>query len=100
MNRRRQVAVISLIVLFDLLGFGLIIPQLGVYAKLYQASAATQGLLIASYSMMQFLFAPLLGRWSDRIGRRPVLIISLLTSLLGHLLFAMSRDLRLLFLSR
>ena len=100
MNKPRSAGLIYLVVFLDLLGFGIVIPQLGVYSKLYHASGLQQGLLIASYSMMQFLFAPLLGRWSDRIGRRPVLIISLATSLAGHILFAMSHSLTLLFASR
>lgn len=100
MNRPRSAGLIYAVVFLDLLGFGLVIPQLGVYSKLFDASGAVQGILIASYSVVQFLFAPLLGRWSDRIGRRPVLILSLATSLLGYVLFAMAHNLTLLFASR
>ncbi|MCC7495674.1 MAG: MFS transporter [Fimbriimonadaceae bacterium] len=88
------------IVFLDLLGFGLVIPQLGVYAKLYGASGLAQGLLIASYSLMQFLCGPLFGRWSDRVGRRPVLLLSLCGSLAGYLLFAFSHSFAMLFVSR
>jgi len=99
-NRPRSAGLIYAVVFLDLLGFGLVIPQLGVYSKLFEASGATQGLLIASFSIVQFLFAPLLGRWSDRIGRRPVLILSLATSLLGYVMFALAHNLTLLFASR
>lgn len=88
------------IVLFDLLAFGIIIPQLGVYAKLYQASGALQGLLIASYSILQFVTAPLLGRWSDRVGRKPVLAVCLASSFVAHCLFASAHSLTTLFLAR
>lgn len=100
MNRPRSAHLIYLVVFIDLVGFGLVIPQLGVYAKLFNASGAVQGLLVASYSVVQFLFTPLLGRWSDRFGRRPVLIASLFTTLLGYILFAVAHNLTLLFASR
>ncbi len=100
MNQRRSIGIIAAIVFLDLLGFGLVIPQLGVYAKYYDASGFAQGMLVASYSVMQFLFAPLLGRWSDRLGRKPVLIVSLATSLAGHVLFALAGSLPVLFASR
>jgi multidrug resistance protein len=100
MSQRRGAGLIFAIIFFDLLAFGIVIPQLGIYARVFGASALTQGLLVSSYSAAQFLFAPVLGRWSDRIGRRPVLLVSLLTSLLGHLAFAFAHSLPLLFASR
>ncbi|MBI2302178.1 MAG: MFS transporter [Armatimonadetes bacterium] len=98
--QRSRLGIIFLIVIFDMLAFGLVVPQLGVYAKLYQASGKVQGLLVASYSIMQFVFAPLLGRWSDRVGRKPVLLYSLFTSFVAHVLFAFSRSLAVLFAAR
>ena len=100
MQTQRRSAVIYAIIFLDLLAFGIVVPQLGIYAKHFGASALTQGLLVGCYSAMQFLFAPLLGRWSDRIGRRPVLLISLLTSFAGHVLFALAHSLPLLFAAR
>jgi multidrug resistance protein len=68
--------VIFLTVMLDLVGFGMIIPLLPLYARHFGAGGVLVGILFASYSLMQFLFAPLWGRVSDRIGRKPVLLIS------------------------
>ena len=76
------------------------IPLLPLYAEKYRPSALEFGLLMSSFSAMQFLFAPLLGRLSDRFGRRPVLLFSLAGTVLGYLLFAFARSLPLLFASR
>ncbi len=91
---------IFLTVFIDLVGFGLIIPGLPTYAQSLKASDFTVGLLISSYSFMQFFFTPFWGRLSDRVGRRPILIISLCFSALGYLLWGMSHDLVMLFASR
>jgi len=82
---------IFIVVFVDILGFSIILPLLPYYAGVFQASDQTIGLLIASYSMCQFLAAPLLGNLSDSYGRRPVLLYSQFGSLLGFLLlgFAM-----------
>jgi DHA1 family tetracycline resistance protein-like MFS transporter len=77
-----------------------VIPLLPLYAEKYHPSPVAFGLLMSSYSAMQFLFAPLLGRLSDRFGRRPVLLFSLAGTVLGYLLFAFARSLPLLFASR
>jgi multidrug resistance protein len=87
-------------VFIDLMGFGLVIPILPTYAQQLQASDFMVGLLIASYSIMQFLFTPFWGRLSDRIGRRPVLLISLAASLVGYLIWGFSTSLIWLFASR
>jgi MFS transporter, DHA1 family, tetracycline resistance protein len=75
--RRGSLLVIFLTVFIDLLGFGMVLPLLPVYADMFteDPSGWRLGVLMASFSVMQFLFAPLWGRLSDRIGRRPVLII-------------------------
>src|SRR4051794_34079692 len=77
---------IFLIVLADLLGFGVIIPLLPFYARQYSASAFQVGLLFAIYSACQLVAAPMLGLMSDRFGRRPVLLLSQLGSVFGYLL--------------
>ncbi|HEY9789198.1 MAG TPA: MFS transporter [Candidatus Obscuribacterales bacterium] len=89
-----------LTVFIDLIGFGIIIPLLPLYAKQFGASGLTVGLLLMSYSLMQFFFAPLWGRLSDRIGRRPVLLISLAASAAGYVIWGCANSLSMLFLSR
>lgn len=91
---------IFMTVFIDLMGFGLVIPILPTYAQQLHASDFTVGLLIACYSVMQFLFTPFWGRLSDRIGRRPVLLISLVASLAGYLIWGYSTTLVWLFASR
>src|SRR5574337_268843 len=98
--KRSALTVIFLTVFVDLLGFGIVLPLLPYYARQFQASGVTAGALIAVYSAMQFVFAPLWGRWSDRIGRRPVILISLAGSTLSYLLFALANGLSMLFISR
>ena len=76
------------------------IPLLPLYAEKYHPSPVAFGLLMSSYSAMQFLCAPILGRLSDRFGRRPVLLFSLAGTVVGYLLFAFARSLPVLFASR
>ena len=92
--------IIFLTVFIDLLGFGIIIPLLPFYAESYGANALTVGLLSTSYSLMQFIFAPVWGRWSDRIGRRPIILIGLLGSCLSYLTLAVAASLALIFAAR
>ncbi len=92
MHNRRLLAVF-IIVFVDLLGFGLILPLLPFYADSYGASPAVVGLLAASYAAAQLVGAPVLGRLSDRHGRRPVLLISILGTLLGFLLLGLAEPL-------
>jgi MFS family permease len=70
----RGLLIIFLTVFIDLLGFGIVIPLLPIYSRRHGVGAETVGFLMASFSAMQFVFAPLWGRISDRVGRRPVLI--------------------------
>ena len=93
-------AVLFLTVFIHLLGFGIIIPLLPYYAETYGARAIVIGLLTTSFSFCQFLFAPVWGRLSDRIGRRPVLIGSLLVTAVSYLIYAAAHSLAVLFLSR
>jgi multidrug resistance protein len=97
---RATLAIVFATVFIDLLGFGIVIPLLPVYSQAFGASELELGLLFSSFSAMQFLFAPLWGRLSDRIGRRPVLIGGLLGTAGSYLLFAQAESMRLLFLSR
>jgi len=93
-------AILFLTVFIHLLGFGIIIPLLPYYAETYGAKALVVGLLTTSFSFCQFLFAPLWGRLSDRIGRRPVLIGSLVVTAISYLVYAAAHSLALLFASR
>jgi DHA1 family tetracycline resistance protein-like MFS transporter len=87
---RRALVPVFVTVLLDLIGFGMIIPLLPFYAQEYHASPAQVGWLFASFSLTQLLFAPLLGRLSDRVGRRPVLLATIGGSIGAYLLFAYS----------
>ncbi|MEO5335504.1 MAG: MFS transporter [Magnetospirillum sp. WYHS-4] len=76
--------VLFLIVFIDLVGFGIIIPLLPFYAEHHQASPDVVGLVMATYSLTQFLAAPFWGRLSDRLGRRPVLVVTLAGTALAY----------------
>lgn len=102
---KSSLGIIFLTVFIDLLGFGMVLPLLPAYAAQFAVdeSGWTIGLLMSSFSAMQFLFAPVWGRISDRVGRRPVLLIGLAGSVVFYALFgvaAMQRSLWLLFASR
>ncbi len=98
--RRASLLVLFLTVFIDLIGFGMVIPFLSFYAREYGASGVAVGAVVGVYSIMQFFFAPVWGRLSDRVGRRPVLLVSLTASTAGYLLFAFTHSLSVLFLSR
>jgi DHA1 family tetracycline resistance protein-like MFS transporter len=99
-NSRKPLAIIFAVVFLDLLGFGIVIPQLGIYAHRFGGSGFLVGCLASMYSAMQFLFAPFFGRLSDRVGRRPVLLISILGSVAGYLIFGFAGSLFWLFVGR
>jgi multidrug resistance protein len=93
-------AILFFTVFIHLLGFGIIIPLLPYFAERFGASGVTVGLLTTSFSLAQFLFAPVWGRLSDRIGRRPVLLGSLILTGVSYLVFAVAGSLPVLFASR
>ena len=84
--KNSRLLTIFLIVFVDLLGFSLILPQLAYYAESFGATQVITGLLVASYAAAQLIGAPLLGRLSDRLGRRPMLLLSVAGTILGFLL--------------
>lgn len=90
MQRRSSLGVIFLTVLLDLLGFGIVIPILPLYAEKLHATDFQTGILLAIYSVMQLVFSPIWGRLSDRAGRRPVLLISILGSCGSQLGYALA----------
>jgi len=89
-----------MVVFIDLLGFSLILPLLPYFANTFNANGTVTGLLVASYAAMQLIGAPSLGRLSDRYGRRPILLISILGTFIGFLLLGFARSLWMLFASR
>jgi len=91
---------LMLTVLIDMTGFGMIIPLIPFYAQRFSSGAAGIGILIASYSVMQLLFSPVLGRVSDARGRRPVLLFSILTSVGSFALFTFASNYFVLLVSR
>ncbi len=93
MTRRRVVGTLFLIIFLDLLGFGILIPVIPLYAKFFGANEFVGSLLIATYSLFQFAGAPILGRLSDERGRRPVLLLSLTGSVLAWTLFGLAGEL-------
>jgi MFS family permease len=93
-------AILFFTVLLDLIGFGIILPVLPLYAKSLGASELEIGLIAASFSLMTLLWSPVFGRWSDRVGRRPVLLLCILINAAGYVLFAHATSLWLLVLSR
>ncbi len=104
--RKPSVFIIFLTVFIDLIGFGIVIPLLPIYARNFQASGWEIGALMSAFSLMQFIFAPQLGRLSDRVGRRPVLLTSTAGAAVSYLIFAYGSGLQghsallLLFISR
>ncbi|MGD9720324.1 MAG: MFS transporter [Pirellulales bacterium] len=110
---KASLAVIFLTVFIDLLGFGMVLPLLPIYAKDFAEQLGIEpghsqiglliGLLMSSFSIMQFMFAPLWGRLSDRVGRRPVLMVGLAGSVTFYTMFGIAtvlKSLPLLFAAR
>lgn len=96
----RKILPIFVIVLIDLMGLTIIIPLLPLYATSYGATPFMIGALGAAYPIMQFVGAPLLGRLSDRYGRKPVLVVSQIGTLVGFLVLGVANTLWVLFLAR
>lgn len=92
--------ILFITVFLDLVGFGIIVPFLAYYVESFGAQAAVVGLLMGSYSLAQFIFAPIWGRVSDRVGRRPILLLGLLGSVVGFTTFGLAGTLAVLFLGR
>ena len=89
-KKRSPLFIIFTTVLVDLIGFGMVIPLIGLYGRHYGASGFKLAILGGIYSCMQFFFAPFWGRISDRIGRRPILLLSLAGSTLSYVIFGLA----------
>ena len=96
----RPLLIIFLTIFVNLVGFGIIIPLLPFYAETFGASPLVIGLLFAVFSICQLVAAPVLGEWSDRYGRRPVLIFSLLGTVVSFVLLALAHSIAMLFVAR
>ena len=98
--KKAHLANVFVVVFIDLLGFGLILPLLPFYAETFGGSPIVIGLLLTSYSAAQFVGAPVLGRLSDKYGRRPILLVSVFGTFVGYLVLALANGLWMLFASR
>jgi len=96
----RPLLIIFLTIFVNLIGFGIIIPLLPFYAETFGASPLVIGLLFAAFSVCQLVAAPILGDWSDRYGRRPILIFSLLGTVASFVLLALAGSITMLFIAR
>ncbi len=97
---RNPLGIVFLAVFLDLIGFGILIPIQPFYAELFGARPAAITLLSASFSLVQFLFAPFLGRISDSVGRRPIMLFTIAINAIGYALFGLAGSLPMLFLAR
>lgn len=95
-----RMPILFLIVLIDLIGFGLVIPLLPFYAERFSATPQEVTVLLATFSAMQVVFAPIWGRLSDKVGRRPVLMISMGTAALAYLWLGLADAMWMLFAAR
>ncbi len=97
---KKPLFAIFLVVFIGLLGFSIILPLLPYYAQTFGANPVLIGLLVASYAAAQLISAPILGRLSDRYGRRPILIVSTIGTFLSLIMIALAGNLWILFASR
>jgi MFS transporter, DHA1 family, tetracycline resistance protein len=96
----RPLLVIFLTILVNLVGFGIIVPLLPFYAETFGASPIVVGLLFAVFSLCQLIAAPILGDLSDRYGRRPILIVSLIGTVVSFVMLALAHSMTMLFIAR
>ena len=100
MNKKGALGTVFLVVLVDLIGFGIVLPGLHFYASEFNSSPWLIGVLYSSYSFAQLVFSPVWGSVSDRVGRRPVMMISTFSASLAYLLFGLSHSFAMLLVSR
>ncbi|HKI43921.1 MAG TPA: MFS transporter [Balneolales bacterium] len=98
--KKSSLTTVFLVVLIDLLGFGIVLPLLPFYAKQFEAGAIAIGLLYSIYSFAQLIFSPIWGSLSDRIGRRPIMLLSTFGNVIAYIIFGLAGSLTVLFLSR
>src|SRR6516164_11840019 len=100
MKTKSPLVSIFLIVSVDVLGLTIILPLLPFYAEKFGASPSVVGLLVSTYALCQLIAGPILGRMSDHMGRRPLLLISQIGTFIGFLILAAANSLWLVFLAR
>ncbi len=98
--KRSPLIILFVTIFIDLLGFGLIIPLIPIYIQHYGGKPWTGGALLACFSLMQFIFSPIWGRTSDRVGRRPMILLSLIGSAVSFMAFGSAPNLAILFIAR
>src|SRR6185295_8841671 len=99
-DKKTALLTVFFVVMIDLMGFGIVLPLLPFYASRFGVSAVMIGLLYSVYSFSQLVFSPFWGGLSDRIGRRPVMLVSTLGASLAYVLFGFAHTFAILFLSR
>ena len=95
-----QFTLLSFNLFIIMVGIGLVIPILPFYVEKFNANAQIMGLLVAMFAFMQFIFAPIWGRYSDKIGRKPLIVLGLFGFAVAEFIFAFATGLWMLFLSR
>jgi DHA1 family multidrug resistance protein-like MFS transporter len=99
-SNRKQIAILSFTLIVVMLGYGIVIPLFPFYIEKMGASGSHLGLLISTSAFLELLFGPIWGSVSDRVGRKPILLLGLLGYSLSSLLFGLSTELWMLFASR
>lgn len=99
-NRRLQYATIFLTCFIDILGFGIVIPVLPLYAEHFGATPLEIGWLVGIFSLAQFFFAPVWGKVSDRVGRKPVLLLGMLGTVAGYVVMGLAGSVLMLMVGR
>ena len=99
-SRPLQYLTIFLTCFVDILGFGIVIPVLPLYAEHFGATAVQIGWLVGIFSLAQFFFAPIWGKVSDRLGRKPVLLLGLFGTVIGYVLMGLATSVTMLFVAR
>src|SRR4051812_33987023 len=97
---RKEKLIIVFTVFVDVIGFGIVVPILPFYVQLFGVGPFLTTLMFASFSFCAFLSSPFLGALSDKIGRRPVLIVSIVSTAIGWFVFASARSILFLFIGR
>ncbi len=100
MNKKRALLTVFLVVMIDLIGFGIVLPGLEGYAAGFHASPLFTGIVYSAYSLAQLVFSPIWGSLSDRIGRRPIMMLSTFGASAAYLMFAFSSSLGMLLFCR